>query len=189
MLKSTAQPLASPTRRRGRPVKYPVDLSGFRCPFCDSTDIRTHGRYGKVEKRACLRCVSCGKTFSERRGSSLFHAKLPSKDLTRIMWLLIEGKSARQISKETGRSTDAIAHVARGMGIPKRRWVPPIDLKNYEPIDLAIQCPNGHKGFSDMIICDWRFRKRTKDWVLKLRCKDCRRFFMVPLVEKKGDTE
>lgn len=106
----------SSIRRKGRPVKHKLDLSAFHCPFCGSLELKVHSRYGKVEKRYRLRCLYCHKTFSERKGTALFHAKKPAKDVARMVQALVDGNGIRGASRVCGVHQKTIALCLRKAG-------------------------------------------------------------------------
>lgn len=109
-------PRNSKIRRRGRPVKYRVDLSRFHCPHCGSVELKIHSRYGRREKRFCLKCLACGKTFSERKGTALFHVKKSTKTVSRIVQALCDGNGIRGASRVCGVDQKTVARCLRKSG-------------------------------------------------------------------------
>lgn len=102
--------------RRGRPVKWNLDLSDFHCPFCGSLSLKVHSRYGKVEPRFRLRCLDCKRTFSERKGTPLYWAKKPSKAVAQMVQALCDGNGIRGASRVCGVNRATIALCLRKAG-------------------------------------------------------------------------
>jgi hypothetical protein len=74
------------------------DLSRFCCqnPRCpdygkrDARNLTVTARYGPNNQRRMLRCRTCKARFSERKGTVLFHAKLPAEKVGSILEHLAE---------------------------------------------------------------------------------------------------
>jgi transposase-like protein len=74
------------------------DLSRFCCqnPQCpdygkrDARNLTVTARYGPDKERRMLRCRTCTARFSERKGTVLFHAKLPAATVGSILEHLSE---------------------------------------------------------------------------------------------------
>lgn len=85
------------------------DLSSFWCWNEDCPDygkkgqgnIYVHDRKGG-KYPAILKCRTCKKTFSERRGTFFFGLRTPKKDVLRALALLPEKGSIRAVSRITG---------------------------------------------------------------------------------------
>ena len=68
------------------------DWSAFACPNprCSAfgqrgqANLRPHGWSSKAHGIRCLRCTVCGKSFSERAGTPLFHSRLPEEKAVQI---------------------------------------------------------------------------------------------------------
>lgn len=87
--------------------KKTLDTSFYFCPSEACTNygkvgsdnqIIGAGRYGRHQTQM-LKCKVCGKTFSERRSTPLFHMKADEETFYRAIGCLAEGNGVR----ETGR--------------------------------------------------------------------------------------
>lgn len=86
------------------------DLSRFCCQNLECT---THGkraagnlsvcdRYGPNKERRMLYCSSCKSRFSERKGTPLFRARLPEKEIVSVLAHIREGCGVRKTSRLLG---------------------------------------------------------------------------------------
>ena len=91
--------------------KKTLDTSFYFCPNEECSNygkvgpdkqINGAGRYGEHQTQM-LKCMVCGKTFSERRGTPLFNLKADEETFYRAIGCLAEGNGVR----ETGRILDA----------------------------------------------------------------------------------
>jgi transposase-like protein len=84
--------------------------SHFACPNPDcplfgqrgQNNLRPHGWSSKAQRIRCLRCIRCGKNFSERAGTPLFRSHLPEAKVVDIAAHLAEGTGARPTSRLCG---------------------------------------------------------------------------------------
>src|SRR4051794_7351443 len=82
------------------------DLSGFCCQNQECADHGQRGKgnlkvdswYGKNKEHRMLLCHSCGKRFSERKGTILFNSQLSEAKIELLRQYLTEGKSVREIA-------------------------------------------------------------------------------------------
>ncbi|MFX0090502.1 MAG: hypothetical protein ACFFBD_01970 [Candidatus Hodarchaeota archaeon] len=70
-------------------------------------NLRLHERYGK-DKRMLLTCKTCGKMFSETRGTVFFGLRTPRDEVLRTLALLPEKGSIRGIARATGRDKNTV---------------------------------------------------------------------------------
>lgn len=73
-----------------------IDHTGLTCPHCSETNIIGFGSYNSIKR---YRCKTCLRTFNALTGSA-FH-KIHKKDkLHQYLYLMLQGYSLRQITKE-----------------------------------------------------------------------------------------
>jgi LacI family transcriptional regulator len=86
------------------------DLARF---CCQNTECRDYGkrdagnlsvcdRYGPNNQRRMLYCATCKARFSERKGTPLFGARLPEKDIVSLLAHIDEGCGVRKTSRLIG---------------------------------------------------------------------------------------
>jgi transposase-like protein len=100
------------------------DLGPFCCQNLDCPDHgkRGHGnltvtsRYGPGKTRRMLRCSTCKTRFSERKGTPLFGARLPSTTATAVLAHVAEGVGTRKTARLTGVHPDTVARYIRLAG-------------------------------------------------------------------------
>lgn len=100
------------------------DWSTFACPntAClaygqrGGKNIRPHGWSSKSRNIRCLRCTACGKSFSERAGTSLFRTQLSEEKVLQIANHLVEGNGMRPTSRLCGVSLNTVLRFARRAG-------------------------------------------------------------------------
>jgi transposase-like protein len=86
------------------------DLSRFCCQNVDCPDYSKRGtgnlsvsnRYGPNYERRLLYCSTCKARFSERKGTPLFGARLPEKDIVSLLAHIDEGCGVRKTSRLLG---------------------------------------------------------------------------------------
>jgi LacI family transcriptional regulator len=86
------------------------DLSRFCCQDLECTDYgkRAAGnlsvcdRYGPNKERRMLYCSTCKARFSERKGTPLFRARLPEKEIVSVLAHIREGCGVRKTSRLLG---------------------------------------------------------------------------------------
>jgi len=79
------------------------DLSIFACPNPECSafgqrgqgNLRLHGWSSKPNAIRCLRCTLCGKNFSERHGTPLYHSPLSPAKAAELAHHLSEGNGLR----------------------------------------------------------------------------------------------
>jgi LacI family transcriptional regulator len=99
------------------------DLTRFCClnPDCPDHGKRGHGnltvpmRYGPNQTRL-LRCSTCQARFSERKGTPLFDARLPTDTLTAVLAHVAEGVGTRKTARLTGVHPDTVTRYIRLAG-------------------------------------------------------------------------
>ena len=92
------------------------DLSSFCRLNPARTDLgkRGHGnltataRYGPGKTRRVLRCRTRKARFSERKGTPLFDARLPTEKVESVLEHVAEGCGVRQTARLTGVSKDTV---------------------------------------------------------------------------------
>ncbi len=100
------------------------DLTAFCClnPDCPDYGKRGHGnlsvtmRYGRDKARRLLRCSTCTARFSERKGTPLFDARLPSDTVVSILAHVAEGVGTRKTGRLTGVHRDTVTRYLRLAG-------------------------------------------------------------------------
>ena len=86
------------------------DLARF---CCQNTECRDYGkrdagnlsvcdRYGPNKERRMLYCATCKARFSERKGTPLFGARLPEKEIVSLLAHIDEGCGVRKTSRLIG---------------------------------------------------------------------------------------
>jgi len=86
------------------------DLARFCCqnPECPNYGQRNAGnlsvcdRYGPNKQRRMLYCATCKARFSERKGTPLFGARLPEKEIVSLLAHIDEGCGVRKTSRLIG---------------------------------------------------------------------------------------
>jgi transposase-like protein len=99
------------------------DLTRFCClnPDCPDHGKRGHGnltvpmRYGPANTRL-LRCSTCKARFSERKGTPLFDARLPTATATAVLAHVAEGVGTRKTARLTGVHPDTVTRYTRLAG-------------------------------------------------------------------------
>jgi transposase-like protein len=95
------------------------DLSRFCClnPRCadrgrrGAGNLTVCGRYGKHETHRLLYCRTCRARFSERKGTPLFNARLPTAKAVSVLAHLADGCGVRQTGRLTGVSRGAVGRL------------------------------------------------------------------------------
>jgi transposase-like protein len=86
------------------------DLARFSCQNkeCldygkrDAGNLSVCDRYGPGKQRRLLYCATCKARFSERKGTPLFGARLPDKDIVSLLAHIDEGCGVRKTSRLIG---------------------------------------------------------------------------------------
>ncbi len=100
------------------------DLGRFCClnPDCPDYGKRGHGnltvpmRYGPNKARRLLRCSACKARFSERKGTPLFDARLPTDTAVAVLAHVAEGIGTRKTARLTGVHPDTVTRYVRLAG-------------------------------------------------------------------------
>lgn len=100
------------------------DLGRFCCQNTDCPDAgkRDHGnlsvtmRYGSDKSRRMLRCSTCKTRFSERKGTPLFAARLPTDRVVAILAHVADGVGTRKTARLTGVHQDTVTRYIRRAG-------------------------------------------------------------------------
>ena len=78
-------------------------------------------RRGKGSGRwRILRCRTCRREFSERKGTALWHSRMPPDKAIDIAQHLAEGCGIRKTSRLAGASKDGVTNLARRLGLHAR---------------------------------------------------------------------
>jgi len=96
------------------------DLKSFCCQNPDCTDYGCRGldnlrvgfRYGPQKQRRVLVCRTCQQRFSERKGTPLFHCKLPVATAVAVLQHLQECCGVRQTSRLVGVNKNTVVRLA-----------------------------------------------------------------------------
>jgi transposase-like protein len=94
-------------------------------PSCPDKGKRNKGnlsvREGKSSSRwRILRCSSCKKEFSERKGTALWGTKMPPEKAAAIARHLKEGCGIRKTARLVGASKDGVTSIAVRLGLHAR---------------------------------------------------------------------
>jgi len=100
------------------------DLERFCCQNPDCPDVGKRGqgnltvtsRYGPGKSRRMLRCSTCKKRFSERKGTPLFDSRLPPERVVAILSHVAEGNGTRKTARLTGSHQDTVTRYIRKAG-------------------------------------------------------------------------
>jgi hypothetical protein len=96
------------------------DLKSFCCqnPNCPDhgrrglDNLRVCFRYGPQKQRRVLACRTCQQRFSERKGTPLFHCKLPEDKAVSVLQHLQESCGVRQTARLVGVNKDTVVRLA-----------------------------------------------------------------------------
>ena len=102
------------------------DLGRFCCQnaACPEAGKRGQGnlsvtmRYGPEKSRRLLRCSTCKTRFSERKGTPLFAARLPTDRVVALLAHLAEGVGTRKTARLSGVHRDTVPRYLRQAGGP-----------------------------------------------------------------------
>ena len=94
------------------------------CPFEECCD---HGKtekgnivfvrkYGEGATQNLFKCKTCGKTFSERRGTPLFNCKLKEETVYQIVKCICEGNGIRTTARIVGVNKDTVGPLIKRLG-------------------------------------------------------------------------
>ena len=68
----------------------------------DAANLSVCDRYGPNKQRRMLYCATCKARFSERKGTPLFGARLPEKDIVSLLAHIDEGCGVRKTGRLLG---------------------------------------------------------------------------------------
>lgn len=68
----------------------------------DAGNLSVCDRYGPNKERRMLYCAACKARFSERKGTPLFGARLPEKDIVSLLAHIVEGCGVRKTGRLIG---------------------------------------------------------------------------------------
>ena len=93
---------------------------------CQNRDCQDYGRRGLDNLRVCFRygpqqrrilaCRTCQERFSERKGTPLFHCKLPEDKAVSVLQHLQEDCGVRQTARLVGVNKDTVIRLAAVAG-------------------------------------------------------------------------
>ena len=86
-----------------------------RCPGCGRRgldNLRVAFRNGPNKERRVLACRTCQQRFSERKGTALYHAKLPQDKALAVLQHLQESCGVRQTSRLVGVNKNTVVRLA-----------------------------------------------------------------------------
>ena len=94
---------------------------------CQNTECRDYGqrdtgnlsvcdRYGPNKQRRMLYCATCKARFSERKGTPLFGARLPEKDIVSLLAHIDEGCGVRKTGRLIGVNKNTVVRYSRLAG-------------------------------------------------------------------------
>src|SRR5262249_17291433 len=120
------------------------DLARFCCqnPECpdygqrDAGNLRVCDRYGPNKQRRLLYCATCKARFSERKGTPLFGARLPEKDIVSLLAHIDEGCGVRKTSRLIGVNKNTVVRYSLLAGGHARHLHP-------EPVAFSPSDPGG----------------------------------------------
>ena len=100
------------------------DWSAFACPNPDcslygrrgSHNLRPHGWSSKARNLRCLRCTTCGRSFSERAGTPLYRTQLSQEKVLQVAQHLVEGTGLRATGRLCGVSFNTVLRLAHRAG-------------------------------------------------------------------------
>lgn len=100
------------------------DLSRFCCLNNDCSEFGKRGagnltvphRYGPEKSKRILRCRVCKARFSERKGTPLFDARLPSAKVESVLEHVAEGCGVRQTGRLCRVAANTVARYSRLAG-------------------------------------------------------------------------
>ena len=100
------------------------DLSKFCClnSSCPDHGKRDRGNLrwgawsGKKKRFRMVLCTTCGRSFSERKGTPLFQSHLPEEQAMSILKHLADGCGIRQTGRLAGHSKDTVLRYAKKAG-------------------------------------------------------------------------
>ena len=106
------------------PAAAADDLSRFCCqnPGCrdhgkrGAGNLTVCGRYGRRETYRRLYCRTCRARFSERKGTPLFNARLPTGKAVSVLEHLADGCGVRQTGRLTRVSRGAVGRLCKVAG-------------------------------------------------------------------------
>jgi transposase-like protein len=79
-------------------------------------NLRVCFRYGPAKQRRMLACRTCQQRFSERKGTPLFHCKLPEDKAVSVFQHLQESCGVRQTSRLVGVNKNTVIRLALAAG-------------------------------------------------------------------------
>lgn len=68
----------------------------------DGGNLSVCDHYGPNKQRRMLYCATCHARFSERKGTPLFGARLPEKDIVSVLAHIVEGCGVRKTGRLVG---------------------------------------------------------------------------------------
>lgn len=100
------------------------DLSEFCCQNWKCPDYGKRGeqnltvsdRYGPDKQRRMLRCRTCKRRFSERKGTVFFRSSLPEKQVESLLAHVAEGCGVRKTSRLIGVNRNTVSRYVRLAG-------------------------------------------------------------------------
>jgi len=105
------------------------DLARFCCQNTQCADYGKRGagnlsvcdHYGPNKQRRMLYCRTCKGRFSERKGTPLFGAQLPEKEIVSLLAHIQEGCGVRKTSRLLGVNKNTVLRYSRLAGEHSKR--------------------------------------------------------------------
>lgn len=73
-------------------------------------------KYGDGKTHNLFRCNCCKKTFSERRGTPLFHMNTSDEKIVQTLQCIVEGTGVRATARIMGMGKDTVSKIVRLCG-------------------------------------------------------------------------
>ena len=79
-------------------------------------NLRVHGWSSKKQQIRTLYCRTCGGFFSERKGTALWHSRLPQQKALEVLEHISEGCGVRQTARLTKVAPNTVCRLTRQAG-------------------------------------------------------------------------
>ncbi|MGH7297369.1 MAG: transposase [Polyangiaceae bacterium] len=104
------------------PAVHPIEHFCCQNPECADRGERGHGNLrfrgfgGRDETIRMIHCRTCGKRFSERRGTAFEQSHIPGEKAVAVLAHLREGCGTRKTARLVGVHRDTVTRLARVAG-------------------------------------------------------------------------